>query len=201
MRVQEPTSVAARVLLAVAASCAAGFVTGLVTLAVLHARHVGCDYVVGGEAGDGTWLCPDGIAYFLPTTAAGLVVGASVLLVYLAREVRRADAGTLLELSVAATLLGSGVVGLCGLWLLSHAPLWFAAPFLLLAAGTAAVRRAPDRLFVPVVAIAAVLGAGSVLLVFTAPFGVAAAGSWLAALGLRWRHRQRARQVAATTAT
>lgn len=28
--------------------------------------HCGCQFLVGGEAGDGSWVCSDGIGYFLP---------------------------------------------------------------------------------------------------------------------------------------
>lgn len=33
---------------------------------VKSVRHYGCEFLVGGEAGDGSWACSDGIGYVLP---------------------------------------------------------------------------------------------------------------------------------------
>lgn len=184
---REPADdVFSRVVVAVAAATAVAFVAAFVAVSVFRARHFGCDYAVGGEAGDGTWLCPDGIAYFLPTTAVAGAAGGLVLLGYLAWEVRGASPADLRKLSLAATLLGSGVVALNGLLLLGiGAPLWLAAPFLVVAGGVAAVRRSPSRVFTPLVGGAAALSAVSVVFLLTAPAAVAAAAAWVGALALR----------------
>ena len=38
---------------------------GLVHL-IREVLHYGCEFLVGGEAGDGSWACSDGIGYILP---------------------------------------------------------------------------------------------------------------------------------------
>ena len=64
-----------------ATAVVAGLVTGVVVVNAMHALHVGCDWVVGGEAGSGAWLCTDGIGYALPTLASAAAAAALVLLV------------------------------------------------------------------------------------------------------------------------
>lgn len=69
--------------------------------------HYGCQFLVGGEAGDGSWVCSDGIGYFLPGVSLvvpvflAAVVGAVVTFALRDRRARRIALG----LSAAAPLI------------------------------------------------------------------------------------------------
>ena len=69
-----------------AVAAVAGLVTGFLAVSAMHHRHTGCDWVGGGEAEAGAWMCPDGIAYAIPTMAAA---GAASLCVLLSAAFRR----------------------------------------------------------------------------------------------------------------
>ncbi len=107
----------ARARFAIAIAFFTGFVAAVVASFVMSASHYLCEWEVGGEAGDGTWLCPDGITYFLPLMAvAGTATGA-VLFGYTVFETRRADSPSLRKLAEMATLLGSAVLGVTAVFL------------------------------------------------------------------------------------
>lgn len=74
----------ARARLAVAAASVLGVVAAVIASFVMSASHYLCTWEVGGEAGDGMWLCPDGITYFLPLMAVAGAATGTVLVVYTA---------------------------------------------------------------------------------------------------------------------
>lgn len=70
------------------ASLAALLVTSAVSVALTEAKY-GCEYRVGGEAGNGLYLCPDGTFYAMPLLATFALVFALVLIPSLGRSRRR----------------------------------------------------------------------------------------------------------------
>ena len=154
---------------------------------MLSGSHYLCDYEVGGEAGSGTWLCPDGNAYLLPGAAAGGAGMAVVLVVYVLWELRAPDGLDARQLSVLAAALGALPLALTGLVVAGMgAPIWLVAGYLVAAVIGFEVRTSPPAVFFPVLAIGAVVCtvAGATILL-TAPTMAATAFTWFGAVLLR----------------
>ena len=79
-----------RAVVALAVATLVAAVAGTVTVMFLQNTRVFCVPLRGGEAGTGTWSCPDGISYALPALAVSAAAAGLVLLGHLALELRRA---------------------------------------------------------------------------------------------------------------
>lgn len=113
---------------AVAVAALAGWSALSIANRSMASSHYLCDFVVGGEAGDGVWLCPDGTAYAWPLLLVGGGAAGAVLIAYALLEVRRAGAATLHDLADVAVQLGAAVLLgtsllVAGVWLTALAPL------------------------------------------------------------------------------
>ena len=193
-----------RACLAVAVAALVGW--GALTLADrwMTASHYLCDPVVGGDAGDGVWLCPDGTAYLWPLLLIGGGTAGAVLIAYTLLELRRTGSATLHDLADVAVQLGAAVLLsaallLAWVWSTELAPLQgaVAATMLLPVAGAAALvkRRRDGRARALLVACTVAAVSLGLLLMLVLPLTTAAALCWLAALALRALARRRDRRA------
>lgn len=187
---------------AVAVAALAGWSALSIANRSMASSHYLCDFVVGGEAGDGVWLCPDGTAYAWPLLLVGGGAAGAVLIAYALLEVRRAGAATLHDLADVAVQLGAAVLLgtsllVAGVWLTALAPPQGAVAAMLLPVAAASLvgRRRDGRARAVLVACTAAAVFFGLLLMLVLPLTTAAALCWLAALALRALARRRERRA------
>lgn len=66
--------------------------------------HYGCDFLVGGEAGDGSWACSDGIGYILPGVSLVVPVFLSAVLAVVLTFTLRGRAARRIVLGLGAVV-------------------------------------------------------------------------------------------------
>lgn len=196
-RLVPPDEIGERAALAIVSAVVVGVVAAILGSTAMSATHFLCTRETGVEAGDGVWLCPDGIAYFLPVTAVAGAAAGAVLIAYTGFEVRRTDTAALRTLAQFACLLGAAVLALFAIFLLLIGfPPWFAAPYLGVGVGVWFFRgRQSMMLLVAGVGIVALSLVATRILV-TAPAVAAAAAAWFAAMLLHLVAVRRTRQAA-----